>query len=182
MSRFGDPGYREHRAVGQMVTIALSRLANADVLPFDYHAFGMEMMSLAAQIDIGIAARRWNISTTTLWQALVDFTYAGDTFATARDSALAAGIDPARATEVNRWLMQVERRLTRSQGLAGRPWSRSLLFASDVDNGYSTMAYPSVAEAIRYSDAATTERELSDLAGYIHLAQDAVEHATAALR
>ena len=64
----------------------------------------------------------------------------------------------------------------------GRPWSRSLLFASDIDNGYSTMAYPSVLEAIRYSDAKTTDREMSDLVGHIHLARDAVEHATAALR
>ena len=119
MTRFGDPGYREHRAVSQLVTIALSRLANADIMPFDYQAFGMEMMSLAAQIDVGIAARRWNISTTALWQALVDFTYAGEAFNIARDSALAVGVDPARTAQANRWLMQVERRLTRIAGPRG---------------------------------------------------------------
>jgi len=182
MSRFGDPGYREHRAVAQLVTVALARLANAEVLPFDYWAFGMEMMMLAAQVDIGIAAHRWNIPTTTLWEALVEFTYAGEAFATARDSALSAGLDPARAVRANRSLMQVERRLTRPQGLVGRPWFRSLQFASDIDNGYSTIAFPSVAEAIRYADAATTERELADLVAHLDQARNAIEQATAALR
>ena len=182
MSRFGDPGYREHRAVAQLVTIALARLANAEILPFDYWAFGIEMMMLAAPIDIGIAAHRWNIQTTALWEALVEFTYAGESFATVRDSALGTGLDTARAARANHWLMQVERRLTRPEGLVGRPWFRSLQFASDIDNGYSTIAFPSVAEAIRYADAPTTERELADLVTHVDLARDAIERATAALR
>ena len=78
--------------------------------------------------------------------------------------------------------MQVERRLTRSQGLVSRPWYRSLQFASDVDNGYATMAFPSVNEAIRYADAVATERELADLVGRVDDARGALEHATAALR
>jgi N-acetylated-alpha-linked acidic dipeptidase len=182
MSRFGDPGYREHRAVTQMLSIASARLANAEILPFDYWAFGLEMMRLAVSIDTDIGARRWNIRTEPLWQALVDFTYAAEEFASARDSASAAGVDAARASQANHWLMQVERRLTRPQGLVGRPWYRSLEFASDVDNGYSTIAYPSVEEAIRYADAPTTARELTDLVSHIAAARDAVEQATAALR
>ena len=183
MTHFGDPGFKEHRAVAQLATIALTRLANAEILPFDYWAFGMEMMMLAAQIDMGIGSRRWNISTGGLWQALVEFTYAGAAFVTARDSALVSGgLDERRAKKVNHWLMQVERRLTRPQGLTGRPWFRSLQFASDIDNGYATIAYPSVAEAIRYTNAATTEREISELVGYVNLARNAVEHATTELR
>jgi N-acetylated-alpha-linked acidic dipeptidase len=182
MSRFGDPGFREHQAVAQLVTIATARLANAQILPFDYWAFGIEMMRLAAPIDVGIGAHHWSVSTTALWQALVDFTYAGEEFATARDSALARGVDPLRAERANHFLMQVERRLTRPQGLVGRPWFRSLEFASDIDNGYSTIAFPSVAEAIRYADAPTTGRELADLVVHVDLARDAIEQATAALR
>jgi N-acetylated-alpha-linked acidic dipeptidase len=140
------------------------------------------MMMLAAQIDAGIGAHRWNIETAALWQALVEFTYAGEAFATARDSALGVGVDAARAAQVNHWLRQVDWRLTRPRGLVGRPWFRSLQFASDIDNGYSTIAYPSVTEAIRYADAATAERELADLVSHIHLARDAIEQATAALR
>jgi N-acetylated-alpha-linked acidic dipeptidase len=90
--------------------------------------------------------------------------------------------DASRLRAVNEALMQVERRLTRPQGLVSRPWYRSLQFASDVDNGYATMAFPSVNEAIRYADAATTERELADLVGRVDDARGALEQATAALR
>jgi hypothetical protein len=78
--------------------------------------------------------------------------------------------------------MQVERRLTRRQGLVSRPWYTSLQFASDLDNGYATMAFPSVNEAIRYADATTTERELADLVGRVDDARGALDQAAAALR
>jgi N-acetylated-alpha-linked acidic dipeptidase len=77
--------------------------------------------------------------------------------------------------------MQVERRLTRPEGLATRPWYKSLQFASDVDNGYATLAFPSVSEAIRYGDVATVERELADLVARVDRARGALEDATAAL-
>jgi hypothetical protein len=44
------------------------------------------------------------------------------------------------------------------------------------------MAFPSVNEAIRYADSATTERELADLVTRVDQARGALEQATAALR
>src|SRR2546426_3204648 len=35
-------------------------------------------------------------------------------------------------------------RSTRPEGLVSRPWFKSLQFAADVDNGYATMAFPTV--------------------------------------
>ncbi len=188
MTAFGDSQYRAHRAAAQLVTVILSRLANADVVPLDYVAFGTEMTGLVAELDNGIAQKHWGhgpntgANTEPVRYALGRFTEAARAFAAVRDSALAAGTEPARMTRATQALLQVERRLTRPQGLASRPWMRSLQFASDVDNGYSTMAFPSVNEAIRYADEATTERELQDLAIHIDQARQAIEQATAALR
>ncbi|MGH7567965.1 MAG: M20/M25/M40 family metallo-hydrolase [Gemmatimonadales bacterium] len=186
MARFGDPSYRGHRAGAQLVGVILARLANADVLPLDYVAFGAEMTGLVSQLDSGIARKQWSgtVSTSNLTEALGRFTAAARELAQVRDSALArgGGVDSARAVEANRALMQVERRLTRPEGLVSRPWYRSLQFASDVDNGYSTMAFPSVNEAIRYADAATAQRELADLVARVEQARAALQQATAALR
>jgi N-acetylated-alpha-linked acidic dipeptidase len=182
MSRFGDPGYRAHRAAAQLLSIAAARLANAEVLPFDFVALGTELTVLAQQIDSEVARRNWRVATAALPAALAQLTAAAQVFATVRDSALVAGLAPASAAQANRWLMQVERSLTRQQGLAGRPWYRSLQFAPDVDNGYSTMAFPSINEAIRYADAATTEREISELVAHVDQSRGAIERATAALR
>jgi N-acetylated-alpha-linked acidic dipeptidase len=186
MTRFGDPAYRAHRAGAQLVAAILGRLANSQLLPLDYATFGTEMSALVTQLDSGVARKQWGatVSTQGLKDALDHFTAVARAFEAVRDSALARpnGVDSARAQRVNRALMQVERRLTRPQGLVTRPWYRSLQFASDVDNGYATMAFPTVNEAIRYADAATANRELTDLAGRVDEARAALVEAAAALR
>jgi N-acetylated-alpha-linked acidic dipeptidase len=180
MSRFGDPSYAAHRAGAQLVSVIVGRLANADILPLDYAAFGSEMSALVAQLDSGLAKKQWRVNTQGIKDALDRFTGVARVFNTARGNA--AGVDSARAARVNRALMQVERRLTRPEGLVSRPWYRSLQFASDLDNGYATMAFPTVNEAIRYADAATVEREIADLIVRVDQARAALVEAAAALR
>ena len=180
MTRFGDPKYAAHRAGAQLVSVILGRLANSDILPLDYAAFGTEMSALVAQLDSGLANKKMTVSTQALKDALDRFTGVARVFNTARVAA--AGVDSARAVRVNQALMQVERRLTRPEGLVSRPWYKSLQFASDVDNGYATMAFPTVNEAIRYADAATVERELTDLIARVDQARAALVEAAAALR
>src|SRR5213078_1836471 len=110
MSRFGDPGYKAHQAGARLVGVILARLANADIL----------------QLDYGIAEKKWSGRAQGLREALGRFTGAARAFSAARDSALAAGADSARCARANAALMQVERRLTRAEGLATRPWYKSL--------------------------------------------------------
>jgi N-acetylated-alpha-linked acidic dipeptidase len=183
MTRFGDPGYKAHRAGAQLVTVILERLANRDILPLDYVAFGTEMLGLVAQLDSGLSKKQWNssVSTQALKDALDRFTAVARAFHAARDTARATAA-PERAQRVNRALMQVERRLTRPEGLVSRPWFKSLQFASDVDNGYATMAFPTVNEAIRYADAAAANKELADLVTRVDQARAALVDAAAALR
>jgi len=180
MTRFGDPKYAAHRAGVQLVSVILGRLANADILPLDYAAFGTEMSALVTELDSGLVRKQWTVSTQGLKDALDRLTGVARVFNAARTAATA--IDSARAVRVNRALMQVERRLTRPEGLVSRPWYRSLQFASDLDNGYATMAFPTVNEAIRYADAATVERELTDLIARVDHARAALVEAAAALR
>ena len=180
MSRFGDPGYKSHRAGAQLVAVILGRLANTDILPLDYANFGVEMNALVAQLDSGITNKKWTgVSTQALKDALDRFTAVARAFNAARDTSRATA---ERVERVNRALMQVERRLTRPEGLASRPWFKSLQFAADVDNGYATMAFPTVNEAIRYADQATANKELADLVARVDQARAALVDAAAALR
>jgi N-acetylated-alpha-linked acidic dipeptidase len=158
------------------------RLANEDILPLDYAGWGREMNALVAQLDSGIARKGWDVGTEELKGALSRLTETAETLEAVRRSAEAGGIDAARAERANRALMQVERRMTRPEGLKSRPWYKSLQFAADVDRGYQTMAFPSVNEAIRYADAETARRELVDLVQRIDHARRALDEATAALR
>lgn len=180
MVTFGDPTYERHRAVARLVALAAWRLANAEIVPLDYAGWGTEMGALVAQLDSGITRKGWSVSTQPLRDALARFTEAARGFEQARADATSAPGE--RVERANRALMQVERRVTRPEGLASRAWYRSLQFASDIDRGYQTMAFPSVNEAIRYADAQTAEREIADLVRRIDHAREALEEATAALR
>ncbi len=90
MTRFGDPAYKTHRAGAQLVAVIMGRLANSDLVPLDYAAFGTEMNGLVAQLDSGIAKKQWTqaVSTQALKDALDRFTAVARAFGAERDSVV----------------------------------------------------------------------------------------------
>jgi N-acetylated-alpha-linked acidic dipeptidase len=106
---------------------------------------------------------------------------AGTAFNATRDSALKATPAKGATAGANAALMQVERSLTRPEGLRTRPWYRNLIYVADENNGYSNMVFPSVNEAIRAGDQGLAQRELDDLVQRFGAATAAIERARAAL-
>jgi N-acetylated-alpha-linked acidic dipeptidase len=167
MSKFGDPGFVYHAAAARIAAGMVLRVANADVLPYDYVEFARTMRRYLILIDRAFVQRRWNdVSPTAPLNAAIDRMEAMATgFAKERDAVLAGGSAGKDAlAETNRALLRVERAFTRPEGLRSRPWFRSLIYVADEDNGYANMALPSVNEAIRSGDSALAIREIADLA------------------
>jgi len=160
------------------------RVANSDVLPYDYAEFARTMRPYLPRIDRAFADRHWSSdSPTTQLRAAIDHMEATAVgFASARDAALASGhVGKSAVTETNRALLRVERALTRPEGLRSRPWFRNLIYVADEDNGYANMALPSVNEAIRRGDAALATREIADLATRFNEATRALADAQRAI-
>ncbi len=103
-------------------------------------------------------------------------------FNAARDRALAAQLQPGTAKEVNATLLEVERQLTRPKGLVTRPWFRNVICAANENNGYSTMVFPSVNEAIRLGDQMAVRQELTDLSQRFDAATHVLQMATELLK
>jgi N-acetylated-alpha-linked acidic dipeptidase len=183
MTKFGDPGFQYHAAAARVGTAMLLRIANADVLPYDYGEYARTMRRYLAPIDRALADRHWSASTSALRTAIDRLEREGAAFNAARDSVLSSST-PASATlqRTNRALMQVERSVIRPEGLRSRPWFRNLIYVADENNGYANMALPSVNEAIRGNDEALTRNEIADLAARFDRAAQAVADARAALR
>lgn len=181
MERFGDPGYRYHAAAARIGTAMMMRLANADVLPYDYVEFARTMRTYLAPIDRNLAAKGWPGSSAPLAAAIDRMERAAIAFAAARDQALQRGLSRAQQVATNASLLKVERAMTRPEGLRTRPWYRNLIYVADVDNGYGNMVFPSVNEAIRYGNAALFEQELADLVMRFDAATAAIESARVAL-
>lgn len=183
MSKFGDPGFLYHATAARIAAGIVLRLANADVLPYDYVEFARTMRRYVPSIDSAFASRRWSSSPATagLSAALDRMEQTASGFATARDAALATGVAADALAETNRALLRVERALTRAQGLRTRPWFRNLIYVADENNGYANMVLPSVKEAIRAGDSALATRELADLTARFDEATRAIADARRAI-
>jgi N-acetylated-alpha-linked acidic dipeptidase len=183
MSRFGDPGFKRHAASAAVGAAMLLRLANAEVLPYDYAEFARTMRGYLPGLEEPLKAKGWDAGVVApLRTAVEGMERAARDFATARDAALAGGALPrARADAANAALLRVERALTRPEGLKGREWFRNLIYASDPDNGYSDMIFPGAANALRQGDRALAEAEVADLARRFTAATQALGDARAAL-
>jgi N-acetylated-alpha-linked acidic dipeptidase len=182
MTKFGDPGFQYHAAAARIGTAMLLRIANADVLPYDYVEFARTVRRYIAPIDKAVSDRKWNAPTTPLRAAVDHLEREAVAFNTTRDSALAGAVPAATLQQTNRALMQVERALIRPQGLRSRPWFRNLIYVADENNGYANMALPSVNEALRANDETLTRGEIVDLASRFERAAQALVNARTALK
>ncbi|HET7458781.1 MAG TPA: transferrin receptor-like dimerization domain-containing protein, partial [Gemmatimonadaceae bacterium] len=183
MSRFGDPGFTRHAAAARVGTAMLLRLANADVVPYDYVEYARTMRRYLPAVASVFATVAWRDSAAVPLSGAIDrMERAAQTFAAARDAALAAGpLRPATARETNAALRRVERALTRGEGLRTRPWYRNLIYAADENNGYANVTFPSIVEAGRSGDEALARREAADLARRFDTATAALVDATRAV-
>jgi N-acetylated-alpha-linked acidic dipeptidase len=182
MSKFGDPTFDVHATVARIGAAMLLRIANAEILPYDYVEFARTMRRFGSQVDQAISDKRWNVSSAGLSAAITRMESAAMAFNTTRDRALTAQLAPGTAKQVNASLLETERQLTRSKGLVTRPWFRNLIYASDENNGYATMVLPSVNEAIRAGDQLVVGEELTDLAQRFDAATRTLQLATELLR
>jgi N-acetylated-alpha-linked acidic dipeptidase len=153
MKRAGDPGFRYHAAMTRYAGLLALRLANADVLPFDYGAYGRDLL-----------------------------TYLDDVAALGRSRGVDAGLDRARRaaqalsrlplpsptgdanadTARNRALMQAERDLLVPEGIPDRPWFRHLIYAPLPS--YEAETLPGVREALLAGDAGRAREQAAKLA------------------
>ena len=182
MEKFGDPGFEYHATSGRIGAAVALRMANADILPYDYVEFARTMKKYVAPVERGMTQKKWNTAPVAgLTAAIAKLESAAAAFATARDAALAGTLTKAQKDATNAALLTVERSFARDAGLKSRPWYRSMIYASDVDNGYSTMVFPGVGEAIRYGTEADVNAEIADLVARFDAATAAVEKARTAL-
>jgi len=186
MDRFGDPGYLSHAAAARMTAVALTRLANASVLPFNYAEFGRILGRMVGtrrvQADqAGMSLPGWP----GLDSAVTRVTSAGmrlDSLLQALSSAPARGLpSPAALAAANDSLRVAEQAFVRPGGIPGRPFYQNILFAPGRDDGYGAVGLPGLAESIEDGKAAVAAAEVTDLAARTNRAAELVEAALAAL-
>jgi len=146
MSRIGDPGFRYHRLMSQLWGVLALRLANADVVPYDFAAYARGLRGFVDQLARDVPNLAMNVPLTGVRERLDVFEAAGRDLNAAVRRALDRGApDSALLSTVNADLRRVERTWLNPAGIPGRPWFKHMLYAARYT--YAHLELPGLTEA-----------------------------------
>ena len=151
MTHFGDPGFEYHVALTQIWGLTALRLANADLLPFDYEANAAALETFLRELERNSKIDPQQLPLSELHQRIAEFRAAGQALRDRTLSDLAADHSSARGLQdLNAQLLQVESNWLDPAGIPGRPWFRHLLYAARYN--YDHLEFPGLTEAVERSD------------------------------
>jgi len=152
---YGDSTFRYHAASSQFAAVEAMRIANADVLPFDFSALG-HWLTIAVQHAKVLAMKNMHDSSgfSPLEGVIADFITASKAYADARDKKYLSSSTPLRANpeivdSINQALRMVGFAFNAPDGLFFDKWERNQLVLSDPDNGYADLELPALSVAFR---------------------------------
>ncbi len=161
MNHFGDPGYRYHTVMSQLWGTLALRLADADILPFDFSSYASKVREFVKEEQEKPEADK-NLDLTSLLKALDEFETEGKLLDSAAKKQLSSGkLDAEQVQKVNRAIMQVERNWLNPEGIPGRPWFKHTLYAARYT--YAHLELPGLTEAVEAKDWATAKQQAAIL-------------------
>ena len=160
MNRFGDPGYRYHTLMSQLWGVLALRLANADLLPFDFASYAANIRQFVNELEKG--KDKWGEPTpldlAPVLNAIDDFENAGKQLDDSVAHALSSGaLAPEVAETINRGAMEVERNWLNPDGIPGRPWFKHILYGARFT--YAHLELPGLTEAVEKQDWETAKQQ-----------------------
>lgn len=170
-TKFADPDFVYEQQMARIFGLEALRMADADVLPYDYEEYGKEV---AAYLDA--AGKR---AESKLGNHALDFNavmVAAKHFQEAGAKILSKQKNPPRdPARLNHALLSAERALLVPEGLPHRPWFRHAIYAPGEYTGYAAVVIPGVNEALDKGDAERARQQLAVLAAALERAAKALE-------
>jgi N-acetylated-alpha-linked acidic dipeptidase len=156
---YGDPEFVYGERLAELVALFIIRMANADILQFDYAATAetidryldelreqLEKRNLRREIDL----RPVRLANRRLGAAAVTLNSERDRLLSLAEGTLQANKDAIR--QLNQLLLDAEQGFLHEPGLPGRSWYRHQLYAPGFYTGYGVKTLPGVREAIEKED------------------------------
>jgi len=170
--KFADPNFVYEQQMARIFGLSIIRMADADVLPYDYEEYAKEIVSY-----IESAKKK---ATAEFVSQTVNF---ADAFQAAHHFELAAARilvrqqnSPHDPAKLNRALCDAERALLMPEGLPNRPWFRHAIYAPGQYTGYAAVVIPGINEAIDKHDLARTQQQIASLAAALNRAAKVLEN------
>jgi N-acetylated-alpha-linked acidic dipeptidase len=169
--KFGDPDFVYEQQMARVFGLEALRMADADVLPYDYEEYGKEVSAY-----LEAAGKR---AESKFGAHALDFSAvnaAAKHFQDAGAKILSKQKNPPRdPARLNQALRGAERGLLVPEGLPHRPWFRHSIYAPGEYTGYAAVVIPGVNEAIDKGDADRARKQLGALAAALERAAKTLE-------
>ena len=169
--RFGDPDFRYEQQMARVFGLEIVHMADADVLPFEFEAYGKEIAGYIEAEEKKAATELGNDA-----PSFAEATAAAERLARAGAAVTAAQRRPgADLQRFNRALCEAERALVLSGGLPHRPWFRHAIYAPGRLTGYAVSVLPGIGDALEAHDAAEVRRQVQALTEVLRRAAAVLE-------
>jgi N-acetylated-alpha-linked acidic dipeptidase len=169
--RNADPTFVYEQQMARVFGLEVIHMADADVLPYDYQLYGLEIASYLAAAQRRATAAKLTLDFAPALAASQRFTTAG-TAIHGRQSD-----PPANPAALNQALRATEEAFLNPEGLPKRPWYKHTIFAPGEYTGYAAVVIPGVNEAIELPDAARAQAQLTILTAALNRAAAILESA-----
>jgi N-acetylated-alpha-linked acidic dipeptidase len=161
MNHFGDPGYKYHTLMSQLWGVTALRLANADLLPFDFAIYGGNVRQFVNELvkadDKSIHGQQ-QLDLKPILTAIDNFQASGGKLNASLAHTLSSGpIKPKLADALNHGMMQLERNWLNPDGIPGRPWFKHILYGARFT--YAHLELPGLTEAVEKQDWPTAKQQ-----------------------
>ena len=169
--KFGDPDFTYEQEMARVFGLEVLRMADADVLPYDYDQYGKEI-AVYLEAARKRAEGKFGNGALDLSAAIA----AAKHFQEAGAKILLRQKNPPRDTaRLNQVLLNAERALLAPQGLPHRPWFRHVIYAPGEYTGYAAVVIPGVNEALDKGDAERVRQQLAVLTAALERAAKVLE-------
>jgi N-acetylated-alpha-linked acidic dipeptidase len=157
MNQFGDPGYLYHTLMSKLWGVLALRLANAEILPFDFAVYADNIKQFVKELKKKKDAKQ-RFDFKPLLARVAQFEVEGRALNQAIERGLASGkLGGPTSQQINRRIMQVEANWLNPEGIPGRPWFKHILYAARYT--YAHLELPGLTEAIERSDWKATAEQ-----------------------
>jgi len=172
MEKFGDPGFRYHVAAARYYGLQALRLAEADLLPFDYAAYGQEIQNYLNGIpkNLVLLHQADHLDLSSAQNAARQLADAGRDLRVKYEEAVSRGEVPPDLEPINLALAKAERAFLLPDGLPGRPWYKHAIVAPGFYTADASLFLPGVQGDLERVNFEDVRRQLDAVTAAINTA------------
>ncbi len=165
-SHFGDPTFEYGKALSEVTSTALLRLADAPLLPFEFTRLAETLSRYVGEVAKLRSGDRPNLDE--VKRGVEELRKSAAAYETAYSQALPKleSVPADKLREINAILYRTERSMTLPQGLPNRDWYKHRIYAPGTYTGYTVKTLPGLREALeagRLEEAAQQAQQVVEV-------------------